>query len=114
MGGSMMRSTLVLTLFAAVAAAEEIPLSALGPRPARFTYEARVTAPPGARVLELWLPLPREDDQAIMELHLKGTAPATVGRLSPSGDRVAYLRVTDPQGTVTLAETAAVSRREVR
>ena len=31
--------------------------------------------------------------------------PATVGRLSPSGDRVAYLRVTDPQGTVTLAET---------
>src|SRR6266581_4680592 len=68
----------------------------------------------GARVLELWLPLPREEDQAVLALRLDGTAAATVVHLAPSGDRAAYLRVAEPKGTVTLTETATVARREVQ
>jgi len=45
------------------AAADDIKPAALGSRTVRFTYEARVTPPAGTRVLEMWLPLPREDDQ---------------------------------------------------
>ena len=98
----------------AVRADDAITPAALGPRTVRLTYEARVTPPEGARVLELWLPLPREEDQAVLEVKLAGTAPATVVALSPSGDRAAYVRVADPKGTVTLTETATVARREVR
>lgn len=110
-----MRPLFALILLAASGAtADEIAPSALGPRTVRFTYEARVTAPEGAHVLELWLPLPREDDQSVMDVKLAGAAPVTVVRLAPSGDRAAYVRVADPRGTVTLRETATVSRREVR
>src|SRR6266700_1348870 len=70
--------------------------------------------PDGTRVLELWLPLPREEDQAVLALRLDGTAAATVVHLAPSGDRAAYLRVAEPKGTVTLTETATVARREVQ
>ena len=31
------------------------------------TYEAKVTPPAGSRGLEVWLPLPREDDQRVLE-----------------------------------------------
>src|SRR3989454_1380074 len=105
---------LTATGVAAARADDAITPAALGPRVVRLTYEARVTPPDGARVLELWLPLPREEDQAVMELHLSGTAPASVVRLAPSGDRAAYVRVAEPRGTVTLTETAIVARREVR
>ena len=47
-------------------------------------------------------------------LKLGGPAPVTVVRLSPSGDRATYLRVTDPHDTVVLRETATVGRREIR
>src|SRR3989442_14163019 len=93
----------VLCSIAAAARAEDVITSAaLGPRTVRLTYEARVTPPDGTRVLELWLPLPREEDQAVMELGLGGTAPASVVRLAPSGDRAAYVRLAEPKGTVTL------------
>jgi transglutaminase-like putative cysteine protease len=98
----------------AIRAEDAIPPAALGPRTVRLTYEARVKPADGTRVLELWLPLPREEDQAVLEMRLAGTAPATVVALSPSGDRAAYLRVVDPRGTVTLTETATVARRELR
>src|SRR5438093_1237391 len=99
---------------AAVRADEPITPAALGPRTVRFTYEARVTPPEGTRVLELWLPVPREEEQAVLELRLAGAAQPSVVHLTPSGDRAAYLRVAAPKGTVTLTETATVSRREVR
>jgi transglutaminase-like putative cysteine protease len=99
---------------AAVRAEDAITPAALGPRAVRLTYEARVTPPEGTRALELWLPLPREEDQAVLALRLEGTAPATVVHLAPSGDRAAYLHVAHPKGTVTLTETATVARREVR
>src|SRR2546422_11589486 len=96
---------------AAARAADPIPPGALGPRVVRLTYEARAAPPDGTRVLELWLPLPREEDQAVLALRLDGTAPATVVHLAPSGDRAAYLRGAEPQGTGTLTETATVARR---
>ena len=99
---------------AAVGAGDAVAPTALGPRTVRLTYEARVTPPEETHVLELWLPLPREDDQAVLELRLSGTAPATVVHLAPAGDRAAYLRVVAPKGAVVLTEDALVSRREVR
>src|SRR5262249_15844074 len=114
----IMRSHLPAVVLAVAAAAvrtdDTIAPAELGPRTVRLTYEARVTPPEETHVLELWLPLPREDDQAVLELRLSGTAPATVVRLAPSGDRAAYLRVVEPKGTVILSETALVSRHEVR
>jgi transglutaminase-like putative cysteine protease len=86
----------------------------LGSRTVSFTYEARVTPPEGTRELDLWMPLPREEDQAVLALSLRGSAEPTVVRLPGSGDRAAYLRVANPAGPVTLTQTATVARREVR
>src|SRR3989442_13496043 len=96
------------------AAADDIAPAALGPRTVRFTYEARVTPPAGTRVLEMWLPLPREDDQRVLDVKLAGGAAPTVMTLSPSGDRAAHVRVAAPKGTRSLTETATLVRREVR
>lgn len=115
------RLSLVLALLAATApsgqAAEQSPAALaagdLGARTVSYVYEAHATPPPGTKVLELWMPLPREEDQTLLALSLSGTAPATVVS-QRSGDRVAYVRVTDPTGPVTLTQTATVARREVR
>jgi transglutaminase-like putative cysteine protease len=98
------------------AAEQPAPISAgdLGARTVSYVYQAHATAPPGTKVLELWMPLPREEDQTLLALSLSGTAPATVVSQRGSGDRVAYLRVTDPTEPVTLTQTATVARREVR
>jgi transglutaminase-like putative cysteine protease len=98
-----------------VAAAESTTLGpdALGPRTVRYHYEARVIPPAGARVVEMWMPLPREEDQAILALRLEGSGHPTVVRLASAGDRVAYLRLEAPKGPVTITQTATVARREV-
>ena len=108
-------SGLFLTTLVAATAAAADPLTArdLGPRTVRYTYEAKVTPPAGSRVLEVWLPLPREDDQRVLDVQLGG-ARATTVRLSPSGDRAAYVRIENPAGVVVLSETATVARNEVR
>jgi transglutaminase-like putative cysteine protease len=107
-------SALLVILLAAVPAASEVlTADALGPHTVRYTYEARVTPPAGTRLLEMWLPLPREDDQQVRDLGLTGSAPLTTVRLG-SGDRAAYLRVTDPKGPLIVTQTATVARREVR
>src|SRR5213593_3873921 len=78
---------------------EALGPASVGPRTVTFTYEARVTLPADAHELEL--PLPREEDQAVLALRLTGSRPPTVMRLPGSGDRVAYLRVADPHEPVT-------------
>ena len=93
--------------------ADDLAPTALASRAVRFTYEAKVAAPEGAGALEVWLPLPRGDDQRILDLRLSGTGHPTVVRLEPSGDLVAYLRVTHPRGAIRLAETATVLRNEI-
>src|SRR5262245_29574556 len=108
-------ATLVLlALTATAAAAEPITPAQLGSRTVRFTYEMRVTTPPGTKLLEAWLPLPREEDQSVLDVRLSGTVSTTVVRLPDSGDHAAYLRAMSPGGVVTLTETATVRRREVR
>jgi transglutaminase-like putative cysteine protease len=104
----------LVTVLAAGGAAAAITPADLGARSVRLVYEARVTAPPGTRVLELWQPLPREDGQRVLELKLAGSAPPRVVPLGTAGDRAAYLRVTNPTGPLTLTQTATVARQEVR
>jgi transglutaminase-like putative cysteine protease len=108
-------ASIALSLLAASAlAAEPIGPAAVGPRTVRLTYEARVTPPEGAGAVELWVPLPREDDQAVLELTLAGSGHPTVVTLPGSADRAAYVRVAQPSGVITLTQTATVRRREVR
>jgi transglutaminase-like putative cysteine protease len=104
---------LALLLASPVLAAEALGPEAVGPRTVRFTYEARLVPPAGAHEVELWLPLPREDGQAVREMTLAGSSRATVVPLSAAGDRAAYLRVTDPAGPVTLRLTATIARHEL-
>jgi hypothetical protein len=111
--GRLRTVTLLLLLGALPAAADEITRAALGPRTVRLTYAAKVMPPDGAHVVELWLPLPREEDQTIRDLRLVGSADPSIVVLHPSGDRVAYVRLERPKGPVTLTESVLVSRREV-
>ena len=107
-------SVVLSVLAASAAAADSIGPDSLGPRTVRLTYEARVTPPEGANAVEVWLPLPREEDQTVLELTLGGSGHPTVVTLPGSADRAAYLRVSRPAGPITLTETAVVRRREVR
>src|SRR5262249_53240189 len=102
----------LLSLLGTSAFSEELPRAALGSRAVRFSYEAKVTPPDGAAVVELWLPLPRDEDQVVLDLRLAGSGHPTVVRLDPSGDRVAYLRVDHPHGAVTMGESVGLVRRE--
>src|SRR3989442_1655832 len=92
---------LTTTGVAAARADDAITPAALGPRVVRLTYEARATPPDGTRVLELWLPLPREEDQAVLALRLDGTAPATLVHLAPPGDPAPHLPAPEPKRTAT-------------
>src|SRR5437763_15616560 len=86
-------------------ASDTIGRDALGPRTIRLAYEARVTPPPGTERVELWLPLPREEDQAVRELKLSGSPHVTVLRLPETADRVATVRAQKPSEPWVLAWT---------
>src|SRR5205823_3804584 len=108
-------STALQAVFAAtVLASDTIGRDALGPRTIRLAYEARVTPPPGTERVELWLPLPREENQAVRELKLSGSGHVTVVRLPESADRVAWVRAEKPSEPVVLGVTALVTRQELR
>jgi transglutaminase-like putative cysteine protease len=111
---SALLATIVVTSVRAAEPPAALAPGDLGARTVSYVYEAHATPPPGTKVLELWMPLPREEDQTVLALSLSGTAPATAVSQRASGDRVAYVRVTDPTGPVTLTQTATVARREVR
>src|SRR5437870_8895308 len=107
----------LLLLFASAGSAiagDTIGRDALGPRTIRLTYEARVEPAPGTERVELWLPLPREENQAVRELKLSGSGRVTVLRLPESADRVAWVRAEKPREPVVLGVTALVTRQELR
>src|SRR5947199_8093805 len=110
-----MRSlALVLSAFATAAlGADSSGRDAVGARRGRRAYEARLTPPTGPERVELWLPLPREEKQAVRELKLTGTGGVTVMRLPESADRVAWVRVEKPHEPVVLGITALVTRQEL-
>jgi len=106
---------LLFSVFAAAPlASDTIGRDALGPRTIRLAYEARVMPPPGTERVELWLPLPREENQAVRELKLSGSGHVTVVRLPESADRVAWVRAEKPSQPVVLGVTALVTRQELR
>jgi transglutaminase-like putative cysteine protease len=92
--------------------AEEIPRSALGPRIVGYTYEVTLTVPPGAKLAEVAMPLPREDDQNVLAIDLSGPGSVSVRPL-PSGDRMAFWRIEGPGESVVVRQTGKVARREV-
>ena len=94
------------------ACAEEIPRSALGPRIVTYTYEVTVTVPPGAKLAEVAMPLPREDDQTVLAIDLSGPGSVSVRPL-PGGDRMAFWRIEGPGESVVVRQTGRVARREV-
>ena len=110
----LLPSLLLLAAAGPAVAADAIGRDALGSRTVRLAYEARVTPPPGTERVELWLPLPREENQAVRELKLSGSARVTVLRLPESADRVAWLHAEKPGEPVVLDVTALVTRQELR
>ena len=70
---ALIPSLLLLASAGSAIAADTIGRDALGPRTIRLTYEARVEPAPGTERVELWLPLPREENQAVRELKLSGS-----------------------------------------
>src|SRR2546428_14186355 len=88
---------LTTTGVAAARADDAITPAALGPRVVCLTYEARATPPDGTRVLELSLPPPREEDQALPALRLAPTAPAAGGHHAPPGHQGGVPHAPEPQ-----------------
>ena len=113
--GTLLRRTILTTILLALPAhaADRLEPAALGARTARIAYEARLVPPEGATVVELWLPLPRDEDQRVQDLVVSGTEPSSVRTLEPSGDRLAYVRVEEPRQAVVLRVTATVARDEI-
>lgn len=101
---------------AASGAAATVDTAALPSRTFRFTYEARIPAPPaGTRQLRVWVPLPRAEAgvQDVADLAIE---PATARRTTSAdyGNAWAYLELDAPAGGVTVRWTARITRREDR
>jgi len=94
--------------------AGDVPPSALGARAVRFTYEATVTAPGDARIVDLWVPIPHEAGQTLDSFDIGGTPSPEIRRIEPWGDRVAHLHVEAPTGPVRIVQHGRVRRPEYR
>ncbi len=102
----------VILVGAAAAHAEGLERNALGPRTVRYTYEVTVAPPAQAKLVEIAMPMPREDDQTVLDIDLAGPGAASVRPL-PGGDRMAYWRVEEPSDPLVMRQTGTVARREV-
>jgi transglutaminase-like putative cysteine protease len=115
----------VLVASAAVAALS-VPFVVAGGRPAdaadspatrtfRFDYKVKWTAPEGAKHVDLWVPLPLEDDlQKVADLKVDATVDgkaveAKVGKDDTYGNRQAYLGV-DGGKDIALSWSATITR----
>jgi hypothetical protein len=80
-----------------------------------FTYEATVTGLSSRQPVRIWIPLPPSDkDQDVAIVAQRLPAKPQIGRDATYGNRMMYLqaRATE-QGTIPLAVTYRVTRREV-
>jgi transglutaminase-like putative cysteine protease len=79
-----------------------------------LTYRATVRdIPPGARALDIWLPLPQTDrHQTIHQLTINAPGPLTFGREDRFGNQCLHVRVSSPRGPVSIAWMARATRRE--
>lgn len=80
----------------------------------RFTYEASVTPPEGAKKVRLWLPVPQSDaHQTIADLRIQGSVPHTAGKDPVYGNEIAFLEASAPfSGPLTATMTFTATRRE--
>jgi transglutaminase-like putative cysteine protease len=111
-----MRTALALSCccLAAVAAAADLGPEALGDRTVAFTYEVAVHPPQGAKVVDLWAPIPQAADQQVLAFTLTGTSEPVVEAVGAWGDRVGHVRVEGPADVVTMVERGRVRRTERR
>ena len=79
-----------------------------------LTYRAIVKdIPGGAKLLDLWLPLPQTDrNQTIHRLTIDAPGPLTIGRESRFGNQCLYLRVQEPQRRISVILSIDATRRE--
>ena len=84
------------------------------PRSFELTYRATVEGiPDGAKVLELWLPLPQSDpNQAIHRVRVGGPGPVTIGREPRSGNQSVHFKVEAPRSPVVATLVIEAIRRE--
>ena len=78
----------------------------------RYTATAR-DLPAGAKVVDLWLPLPATDrNQTIERLIIDAPRPVSIGREPRFGNECLHVHVESPGSTVTVAVLIEASRRE--
>jgi transglutaminase-like putative cysteine protease len=96
---------------AALQAAAQTPPAA---RTVRLSYTATVRdIPPGADVLDLWLPVPQTDShQTVHETRVTAPGAVTLGREPRNGTLALHLRLTQPKAPVTARWEVLVTRRE--
>ena len=98
-----------------------VTLSSNAPEPARsrtfrLTYEATVTALEPDQIARIWLPVPSNSNEQIIEL-LEFDLPgiSKFGREAKFGNRILYVEAkADNSGTVPLRITYRIARHEVR
>ena len=105
-----------------LATVSEVPSRALADgtatdRTFRFTYEARIPAPPaGTRKLRVWVPLPRDENgvQTVSDLKIESPAEARQTESADYGNRFLYVESDDPKAGVTLRWSAGPFRALTR
>ena len=108
---TLLVSGLILGILSATSAASEAPLRS---RTFELTYQATVKdVPDGAKVLELWLPLPQTDrNQTIHRVTVDGPSPVSIGREGRFGNQCLHVRVKPPRGPLTVRVTIEATRTE--
>lgn len=111
-----MRPLRILLLFFAAAGVAATAGSAAQPaeRSFRLVYAATVREiPPGARKLELWLPVPQTTpEQTIRRLRVTAPGPVTFGREPRFGNLALHASVENPSGTPAVTLEITATRRE--
>jgi transglutaminase-like putative cysteine protease len=105
-----------LTLAVLLVGSSGVPASEgqIRSRSFELTYEATVRdIPEGAKVLELWLPLPQTDrNQTIHRIAIDAANRVTIGQEPRFGNQSVHVRVDHPNAPVSVTLTVEATRRE--
>lgn len=104
----------LLILVLSVAVAPDLPADPPGERRAEITYSVNLDAPPGAKVVRLWLPYPMSDEnQEITDVVVTGNPTASgVYREGSFGNVALFAEWKDTKGPRRLTYTFRVRRTE--
>src|SRR5437763_14905097 len=80
----------------------------------QFTYKAGVPElPSGAKALDFWIPIPSDGPlQTIRDLKVDAPGEYRITRESKYGNRMVYMRLTNPATPVTVTVRFTVDRKE--